>query len=434
MIRDGEPLTDSSGTPYVGFDIVVDTRKATRASTEQFRSAVARRQSTTVANHHCGSRVKYVIDARNLYPLTKAPFFDPPPSGRRRAAGGKGDLDEIVRAFHNSEACEQANRSLIGRRDALDRAWERFGAVGRGGWPASSLAQARHLDYAMRTALFEGHLDRGCNAYGACERDIVALSIRNRGKELCLSGQGCSRPGDFEGVASKVSQYNIWDEYLTQVSGLTSCFLRTDLDGTYYDKIRAMYEQSVGDVQRILFGDDTDLREIFPGESLSDLKALRHYYHAPAMGKCFPNDPRVEYISAAVARKGSDYALLVNTRIRADAPKDGGYLFRDFSVKEADDRDVTSVVDRYPGFVVDGRKVDLKGSSGCAPYGIPPGCRFKDIRRYRRTPSWLSGGRPLEISCRVRARSAACQGPETLETVRVGETCDTQMRPVAGIR
>jgi len=32
----------------------------------------------------------------------------------------------------------------------------------------------------MRTAIYEGHLDRGCNAYGACERNIIALSIRNR--------------------------------------------------------------------------------------------------------------------------------------------------------------------------------------------------------------------------------------------------------------
>jgi hypothetical protein len=181
----------------------------------------------------------------------------------------------------------------------------------------------------MRTALYEGHLDRGCSAYGACERNIVALSIRNRGNS-CLGGQGCGYPGDFQGVSSKVSQYNIWDEFLTQISGLTSCFLREDLSGEgvrstaeapldfnadYYKKIRAMYEQNVEEVERILFGDDRDLAKVFPGTPLGDLKRLRHYYHPPAMGKCFP-EPRVEYMSGAVASRGDDFALIANTRIR----------------------------------------------------------------------------------------------------------------------
>ncbi len=91
------------------------------------------------------------------------------------------------------------------------------------------------------------------------------------------------------GVASTVSQYNIWDEYLTQISGLTACFLRDDLaTQPHYAKLQAMYAQSVGDVQRILFGTDGELLELFPGASLDDIKKTAHYYHAPAMGKCFP--------------------------------------------------------------------------------------------------------------------------------------------------
>ena len=126
-----------------------------------------------------------------------------------------------------------------------------------GVWPRQDLARARHLDFTMRTALFEGHLGRGCNAYGACERNIVALSIRNRALERCFDREGCEAPGDFVGVASTVSQYNIWDEYLTQISGLTACYLRDDLaTQPYYAKLQAMYAQNVGDVQRILFGTD----------------------------------------------------------------------------------------------------------------------------------------------------------------------------------
>ena len=141
----------------------------------------------------------------------------------------------------------------------------------------------------MRTVLYEGHLGRGCSAYGACERDVIALSIRNRALERCLGGQGCTSRGDFEGVASAVSQYNIWDEYVTQTSGLTSCFLRPDLAGNeHYARLQAMYEQSAGDVERILFGGARDLEELFPLSPLAELTAMRNYYHPPAMGKCFP--------------------------------------------------------------------------------------------------------------------------------------------------
>jgi hypothetical protein len=307
--------------------------------------------------------------------------------------------------------------------------------------------RARHLDFTMRTAIFEGHLGRGCNAYGTCERNIVALSIRNRARESCLGRQGCSYEGDFQGVASKVSQYNIWDEYLTQISGLTSCFLRNDLgsaaftatgkdspNAKYFDKIRSIYEQNSADVQRILFGTDRDLATVFPGVPLGDLKAVRHYYHAPAMGKCFPTKNRVEYISGAVAQKGGNYALIANQRIEVERKMDGGYLFKEFLVRTEPDRDVTSVANNYPGFVIDGRKVSLRKPSNCPPYGIPRGCRFDRIGRYRKTPSWLDAGRPLGITCRVSDRGAQCQAKPTIKTVTVGDTCDTQMRPVAGVR
>ena len=279
-------------------------------------------------------------------------------------------LDAIVRAFHNSPECDKVDRGLLGRRDALSDAWERFIAENRRTFPEERLERAKHLDYTMRTAIYEGHLDRGCNAYGSCERDIIALSIRNRGREACSRGQGCRFPGDFQGVSSKISQYNIWDEFLTQITGLTSCFLRepaaiseADAQGekgaraAYYAKIRSMYEQNAGSVERILFGDDGDLAEVFPGTPLSDLKTMRHYYHAPAMGKCFPDHPRAEYVTAATARKGDDYALLANTRIHLDDAAEGGYRVRQFNVKLEPNRDAITLVDAYPGFVVDAGRV-----------------------------------------------------------------------------
>jgi hypothetical protein len=437
VVDDGLPLTDSKGVPYVGFQVIMDSRTATPASVEHDRNAVLQRQALTVANHHCEGGVQYVLDARRLFAMTKRPFFDPPPPTKvsKAATPPRGELDQIIRTFHNSTDCNGTNRRLTGRRDALQGAWDRFIGDQQNRWSNSSLQRAKHLDYTMRTAIFEGHLDRGCTAYGACERNIIALSIRNRGLESCAKRQGCEAPGDFKGVSSSVSQYNIWDEYLTQISGLTSCFLRDDLAGERnYSKLQGIYAQNLDDVQHILFGNDQDLTAIFPNNSLSDLKNLRHYYHAPAMGKCFPNHDRVEYMSGAVARRGNDFVLIADSRIKVDQKTDGGYFFRNFLVREDAARDIVTVVDNYPGFVVDGRRVTLKAPSRCAPYGIPGGCRSNEIGRYRKTPSWINGGNPLELKCRIADQGETCQGEKVSKTVEVGGVCDTQMRPFTGVK
>lgn len=434
MIRKGSPVTDSKGTPFVGFEVVVDPRDAGRDATERFKRVLAERERLQVQNHHCGPGVRHVIDVRNLYSLKKAPFFDPPRPSGTTSPRGLTKLDGVVRAFHASPQCDQANRSLIGRRAALDRAWDDFIRSNNRLGSSTDLNRAKHLDYVMRTALYEGHIGRGCNAYGGCERNVIALSIRNRAVGQCQRGQGCGFPGDFQGAASSVSQYNIWDEYLTQISGLTSCFLRPDLsESDPYRKIQAMYEQNVGDVERILYGSESDLREIFPGTPLSDLTSMRHYYHAPAMGKCFPKHEGVEYMSGAVARKGGDFALIADTRIQV-GPKSGeGYSFRLFKFDEEPAGDKIRILDDFSGFLVDARKVSLKAPASCPPYGIPAGCRFESVGRYRKTPSWLSSGKPVEIGCRIKNRGESCRGSGTLTDARVGGTCDLEMRPVAGV-
>lgn len=434
-LRDGRPLTDQDGTPYVGFEVVVDPRQATRASTDVFKRAVAARKDLKVENHHCPSRVRHVISVRNLYALEKAPSFDPPRAGSGRAEAGVSELDRIVRAFHASSDCDGANARLTQRRTALKRAWDDFiRDNGKLGSP-TTLARAKHLDYVMRTAIYEGHLGRGCNAYGACERNIIALSIRNRAVGQCQSKQGCGFPGDFQGASSSVTQYNIWDEYLTQISGLTSCFLRPDLAGNErYTKLQAMHAQSLPDVERILFGTDDDLLRVFPDNSLSDLKMMRHYYHAPAMGKCFPNHPRVEYMTGAVAKKGDDFALIANTRIEVGDKRDEGYTFEEFRFDETPERDVVRIEDNYPGFLVDARKVSLRGAGACPAYGIPSGCRAGEAGRYRKVPNWLSEGKPLGITCRLSDRGESCRDAGAVKTVEVGGVCDREMRPVAGVR
>jgi hypothetical protein len=439
VIRDGRPLTDANGTPYVGFEVVVDARTATPAATETFVRVLAERRSMSVPNHHCDGSVKYVIDVRKLFAGHKPPFFEPPRSEKPgRHGGGQSQLDRIVRAFHNSPQCAAANTSLLGRRDALARAWESFIRENRTQWAEGALQRAESLDYTLRTAIVEGHLGRGCSAYGACERNIIALSIRNRARGQCRRSQGCASEGDFQGVSSAPSQYNIWDEYQTQISGLTACFLRDDLAADprpdAYEKYRPMYEQNEADVEQILFGDEEDLTAVFPGEAVSTLESVRHYYHAPAMNKCFPNFDRVEYITGAVARRGTDFALIASTRVQVGTATDGWYPFHEFLVEAEAEKDVVRIVDDYPGFVLDGRKVALQPATRCVPYGIPPGCRFPEIGRYRKVPPWLTDGESVALTCRVSDRGAKCREPGTSARVEVGGICDTEMRPVAGVR
>ena len=45
------------------------------------------------------------------------------------------------------------------------------------------------------------------------------------------------------------------------------------------------------------------------------------------MGKCFPDEPRIEFMSGAVARRGGDFALIAGTRIEVGEKRGGGYEF-----------------------------------------------------------------------------------------------------------
>jgi hypothetical protein len=439
VVRDNQPLTAKDGTPFVGFQIVVDTGKASPDSANILKTAFRERQTMTASNHHCDGNVQNVIDVRKLYPLDKVPFFDPPPAKEinKEQYSEHSNLDRIVRAFHNSSSCGTVNQNLSRRRMALEKAWEQFIRENEGRFSAGELDKAKHLDYAMRTAIFEGHLGRGCNSYGGCERNIIALTIRNRAMEHCSKRQGCLEQGDYKGVATMVSQYNIWDEYLTQVTGITSCFLRNDLANTAYNdyaRLQRMYAQNIADMESILFGGDPDIQRVFPEAFLEDLKMLRHYYHPPAMGKCFPQYAGVKYVSGAIARKKDEYVLIANRRIRIDRKVNNGYLFRDFIVYPTAEKDDVQIVDNYPGFVVDGRKVFSPRSSRCAPYGIPARCSWSEVGRYRRMPPWYRHGKRIELTCQINDRGENCQNNASWKSVRVGSPCDTQMRLITGIK
>jgi len=433
VIRDGKALTDSSGTPFVGFETVLDARRASPKDIQALRQLIEARKAMTVTNHHCATNVEHVLNARRLIAREQMPFFDPP-ANKAKPQTGINDMDTVVRQFHHSDACRAANDELVARRTALANAWETFIQEKTSEWPAATLQRAKHLDYTMRTAIYEGHLDRGCNAYGACERNVIALSIRNRADTQCLARQGCNHAGDFQGVSSRVSQYNIWDEYLTQVSGLTACFLRSDLAGQApYDKLQGIYTQSVPDVSSILFDDMSKVQTLFKGVSAEDVKTLRHYYHPPAMGSCFPTHERVEFISAAVANKDGDHILFVNKRVRVDDARQGGYLFRDVVVSSGQGRDEVSIQDNFPGFVIDSRKISLRQSTACTAYGVVGSCSFDEIGRYRRTPPWLNAGKTVAFTCAIQDRGEQCNAAPKLQQAVVGGQCDVEMMPVSAV-
>src|SRR5690606_34848637 len=88
----------------------------------------------------------------------------------------------------------------------------------------------------------------------SCQREIIALSIRNRAQTKKFSSFGHKYIGDFTGAASTDHQYNAWFENLVQYKNyrITSCFhsdksgyisSRAQKDSTYlvfkdrYDKI-----------------------------------------------------------------------------------------------------------------------------------------------------------------------------------------------------
>ncbi|MBB1126225.1 hypothetical protein HUK38_08275 [Thiospirillum jenense] len=440
VVRNGQALTDDSGAPYVGFEIVVNPDEATPAATARFQRALAERKTRQVTNHHCSAQPTHVLRIRDLSVLERPPSFDPPGRGDpdRAARAATSRLDAIVRTFHNSPECAQVNRHLVGRRAALATAWDRFIANHAGQWEKTTVARAKHLDYTLRTALYEGHLGRGCNAYGACERNVIVLSIRNRAVGQCSSRQGCQFPGDFQGVTSNPRQYNIWDAYLTQISGLTSCYLRTDLaEQPAPQRLQAMYTQTVGAAEKILYGSSAELLELFPGNDLDDLTALRHYYHPPAMGKCFPTERRLEYITGAVAERGGNFALIANLRVHVDTAVSGGYRFREArTTTDAGGNDRIQLIDRYPGFVLDERKVELSSGGAarrCTPYGVSTSCQFDEIGRYRTTPSWLTAGKPLALTCRIQTRGRSCTDSPRQQRVTVGGACDIDMMPMTRV-
>jgi len=184
----------------------------------------------------------------------------------------------------------------------LQQGWSRFGAenatrwsseaLGRRGSSTSRCGRPSSRDTstadAMRTVLASATSSRCPSVIGRANR--------------AASGQGCVSSATSKAWRRMFRSYNIWDEYLTQVT-------RPDLllPAPRHRRQRRQARRHPCAPRSpmssaILFGDDRDLEAVFPRSSLGNLKALRHYYHPPAMGKCFPDYPQVEFMAGRGGR------------------------------------------------------------------------------------------------------------------------------------
>lgn len=135
-----------------------------------------------------------------------------------------------------------------------------------------------------------------------------------------------------------------------------------------------------------------------------------------------------------MARKGDDFAPIANARIEVGDKVGGDYRFRELRFTEEADGDRVEIRDSHPGFLVDGRKVDLRPPSGCVPYAIPRRCETGTAGRYRKTPSWPSAGKPLELRCHLADRGASCDGAPVTRPASVGGRREMEMRPVPRVQ
>ncbi len=177
------------------------------------------------------------------------------PALRQRYEGEDGALtiDRALRQFHNS-ICTASGSG----RDALLKKWEVFVASKKDKRAQQVARNAQHVDIVARTiigeAQNEGHLFDPRKIQNltkeifhphavSCQRDIIALSIRNRAQTKRFKEFGHRYLGDFTGAASTDSQYNAWFPHLVGHMNhrITSCFYS---ENTEYFNLRKRSDRS----------------------------------------------------------------------------------------------------------------------------------------------------------------------------------------------
>ncbi len=492
--RGGQPIPNARARPFVGYEVLyeeTDTDRLDRQALARHQAALPSRLTalrtrvdklakTVQPSHDCPRGYSGpVINARWLLKIDRAPpaFREPAqdtPDSRADTSArvhssrqGSGTVRELANIFHDSQYCSAVNQHVHGRRARMLAQWDNFvklvGTTNPGLEPSARLAA--HADVVARTATFEGDLAHGCSAHGLCEIDLITLSVKNRAEHArCANGDrqfGCRFQGDYARVAASVTQYNIWDRLFTMKDSITSCYLRRDLQpgasagrvwrdhygqpsddaGARYQKEQARFTAAFERAELILSTPRRSLTRLFAADDKRDILELLHYYHPPAMGKCFPQEPRQEYMSGAYIKRGDAFFLLLGERSLIGRSRRDPVLGAAYELSlarlgaDASGLERVLLTTPMPGVLVASSRVAFGTPKRCTAYGVEPNCSFDKVRRYRRTPPWLSSGRAARVTCKsVPNGPKTCATPATGgHSVTLGGRCSIDFMPMSRV-
>jgi hypothetical protein len=346
----------------------------------------------------------------------------------------------LLKEFHNSVYCASAELKLGSRKKNLIHHWDLFinEKLKKNPKLKESLRRAKNIDFAARTALYEANPEGGCSEKSQCEKDLIMLTIKNRSD---LPSFGSLYPGDVVGVSTIENQYSIWSETIADMTYITSCFLREDLENAPadYQKVARMYEQSIGRAEKILYD---DLSTVFNTQGKTDAKDLRHYYHPGAMEVCYPQFDNLKTIPEAYANYHGKYFPVKDEFVFVYKTNDPNkFTFKvlkknnngtidpidDVITFESQYGDATLPLEMIKPYVLPPR---------CSPYGINPKCNAQNPVYYRTYADWLNLGYVPEISCRdVETSGKSCDmSVNVVSDVTVSGPCNRSFSPIAGIK
>lgn len=507
VVKDGAPLFGPKGEILVGFTEQVfeepqasspgheltkivqafqDVANSRRQRLSKLESSKARYNGKRVGTNDCQGTVLGSVPLSALSPNEMRVMYPPPPSttdalvdiiNKIESINKKlqncdclyttdtSDLIKLLVEFHNSVYCLSSELQVGGRKKAFLKAWDIFIDAKLKSNPGlkDDLRMAKEIDLAARTALYEGDHNRGCSGKGLCEKDIVLLSIRNRARTKPCSNYGCKFEGDIGGVATRESQYNIWSDFFTDITYMSSCFLRIDRHPSTpserqaqwineeqkqsYHRMVKMFQTTIQRAEEILYADDEKISASFGGVDIKNLTGLRHYYHPPAMQTCYPQFPQRQFVSEAYVRCGQNYHFIrkENIEVTGKGP-DGNVLF---SILKKDDSGTSDPIDDnlkfenvFPGCILDPSRIKPPTeASRCSLYGLPPSkgkksteCAPLTTQYFRTYPKWIQGAETPEITCKqVPSKGESCNDSVQHVDATWGGSCDRQMMPALGV-
>lgn len=336
---------------------------------------------------------------------------------------GRSDCREIADLafeFHNSSHCDEINRHARGepsRTEQLLAGWQAFidkksGGTCHPGPPGPNplcnrLNRARDVDILTRTAVFEADGTNTNLARNKCEKQFIALTIRNIAySQDCANPKarwsvksGCRYVGDVTSVATKPSEFNIWFPRESLTTRITGCFMRADADLVEWPKSKmisnperakrafqvrkedylrtfeSMVEMTDPDAQVArLFRVTRNQKELPAAEEHSVLGELKFYYHPVGMDKCDPSVyDKTVFVSMGYVTKNGRHYLMSGLRFTPGSATDHGVAVESIYPLERRTKSVgapdewTNEFDSLRGGLISEGQVDRSMNNTCWP-------------------------------------------------------------------